>query len=159
MLMAGLSWTVLDWGKADAKVSSSELDLAQTDFNLESARRNLSMDVQSSLLSRQDARDRVAISQKGLQVSQESYRMAQVRYNAGVGTGYEVIDAQTQLVQAQNNYVQATYDLQAAEVGLAQALGVDLSAAVNSAAQPKSGLALTKNSPELKNSPALTKGN
>ncbi|HEY9899439.1 MAG TPA: TolC family protein [Pantanalinema sp.] len=160
MLMAGLSWTVLDWGKAEAKVSASTLDLAQTDLSIESARRNLSMDVQSSLLNRQDARDRVAIAQKGLQVSQESHRMSQVRYSAGVGTGYEVIDAQTQLVQAQNNYVQATYDLQSAEVGLAQALGVDLSEAVNrkSAAQPKGSSELSMNSPELsKNSPELSK--
>lgn len=52
--------------------------------------------------------------------------MAQVRYNAGVGTGYEVIDAQTALVQAQNTYVQANYDRQRAEVRLAEALGVEI---------------------------------
>jgi outer membrane protein TolC len=126
MVMAGVSWNLIDWGKADSTVVAAEEDARQTQLNLELARRSGAVDIQSAVLSRQDAHDRVAIAQKGLQVSQESFRMAEVRYNAGVGTGYEVIDAQTALVQAQSNYVQATYDLQTAEIRLAQALGVDL---------------------------------
>lgn len=130
MALAGVQWNLIDWGKADVKVRASEQDLRQTDLNIELARRQLAIDVQSALLSRQDAKDRLTIAQRGLQLSQESYRMAQVRYNAGVGTGYEVIDAQTMLVQAQNTYVQANNDLQAAEVRVAQALGVDLGTAI-----------------------------
>lgn len=126
MVAAGLTWTLVDWGKADAKVSASRQDLRQTDLNLELTRRVLASDIQSALFSRQDARDRLLIAQKGLQVSQETFHMAQIRYNAGVGTGYDVIDAQAMLVQAQNNYVQANYDVQSAEIRLAQALGMDL---------------------------------
>lgn len=129
-VLASLSWNLVDWGKADSKVGASLQDLRQTDLNIELLRRNLATDIQGALLARQDARDRVGIAQKGLQVSQESFRMANVRYEAGVGTGYEVIDAQTMLIQAQNTYVQASYDLQLAEVRLAQALGLDLSQAL-----------------------------
>lgn len=129
-LTAGLSWNLIDWGKADTKVLSSLQDLRQTELTIELMRRNLATDIQGALLARQDAHDRVAIAQKGLQVSQESFRMANVRYDAGVGTGYEVIDAMAMLIQSQNTYVQASYDLQLAEVRLSQALGLDLSQAL-----------------------------
>ncbi|MBU6430145.1 MAG: TolC family protein, partial [Cyanobacteria bacterium REEB65] len=126
MVDAGLSWPLVDWGKADQKARSAELDLRQTDLQLAQARRNLATDIEGAILSRQDARDRVHIAVRGLQSAQEAYRMAEVRYRAGVGTGYEVIDAQTALLSAQITYVQASYQLQASEIQLAQALNVDL---------------------------------
>ena len=138
MGMASLSWPLIDWGKQDAKVAQTREDLRQTDLNLTLARRNVSVDIQSATLSRQDARDRVQIAQTGLQLAQEAFRMAHVRYRAGMGTSFEVLDAETSLAQSQNTYVQATYDVQAAEIRLVQALGVDLPGvlAMTEGAQP-----------------------
>lgn len=126
MGLANVSWPLIDWGRQEAKIAQSREDLRQTDLTLTLARRNIAIDIQSATLSRQDARDRVQIAQTGLQLAMEAFRMAQVRYRAGMGTSLEVLDAETSLAQSQNTLVQATYDAQAAEIRLAQALGVDL---------------------------------
>ncbi len=124
---AGLQWNLIDWGKAGAKVAQSEKDLLQTELTLAQVRRNLGTDVQGARLSRQDARDRLDIAARGAELAREAYRMAEVRHTAGIGTGYDVIDAQAALLQAENAQAQAKYDIQAAEIRLAQALGVELS--------------------------------
>ncbi|MBM3271198.1 MAG: TolC family protein [Candidatus Sericytochromatia bacterium] len=122
----GLQWNLIDWGKADAKVAQTEKDLAQTDLLLAQARRNLAADVQGAVLSRQDARDRLEIAERGAGLAREAHRMAEVRYRAGIGTSFDVIDAQTSLLQAENSEAQARFDTQLAEIRLAQALGVEL---------------------------------
>jgi outer membrane protein TolC len=121
-----LQWSLWDNGRTALQVARAAEDRHQTDLTLEQTRRGLTLEIRSALLGRQDATERLAIAQRGLVLSQESHRLAEVRYRAGVGTGFEVIDAQAALVQAQNTLVQARYDLLAAEVRLAQALGCDL---------------------------------
>ena len=125
-VLAAVNWPLIDWGKADHKTRQSRQDLRLTDVNLAMARRNLAVDIQAALLSRQDSRSRVPIAQKGLGLALEAYRLAKVLYRAGVGTGFDVIDAQTGLIQAQSTLIQATFDLQGSEIRVAQALGIDL---------------------------------
>ncbi|MEB3203280.1 MAG: TolC family protein [Candidatus Sericytochromatia bacterium] len=122
---ASLQVPVVDWGRNASKVASGRLDLVQTDLQLTQLRRALSTDITAAWLGRQEARDRVRIAQEGLAVAAEAQRLSEVRFKAGVGTGYEVIDAQTALTQARTGYVQARYDAFAAELRLAQSLGLD----------------------------------
>jgi len=55
--------------------------------------------------------------------AQEALRLANVRYRAGVGTQLDVYNAQTALVQAESNQVNATYDYLGALANLTRALG------------------------------------
>ncbi|MEB3236910.1 MAG: TolC family protein [Candidatus Sericytochromatia bacterium] len=122
---ASLQVPLVDWGRNASKVASGRLDLVQTDLQLTQLRRALSTDITAAWLGRQEARDRVRIAKSGLAVAAEAQRLSDVRFKAGVGTGYEVIDAQTALTQARTGSVQAHYDALAAELRLAQSLGLD----------------------------------
>ena len=67
-----------------------------------------------------------AVEAKDKSAAQEAYRLAVQRFKVGLATTFEVTDVQNTLIQASNNYVQATNDLRVAELRLARALGVDL---------------------------------
>jgi outer membrane protein TolC len=56
--------------------------------------------------------------------AEEDFAIAQVRYNAGVGTNLDVIDAQLALATAKTNYIQALYDYNTGKAKLDKAMGV-----------------------------------
>jgi len=126
LLGASMNWTLVNGGKTKAQIAQAEAEVAKDLAQLESVRRQVALDIQNALSARTEAIDRVAIAQQGVAAAAEGYRLAQVRFQAGMGTGLEVIDAQTSLAQAQSNLVQAQYDVQAAELRVTQALGLEL---------------------------------
>lgn len=126
LLGASMNWTLLNGGKTKAQIAQAEAEVAKDMEQLELVRRQVALDIQNALSARAEALDRVAIAQQGVAAAAEGYRLAQVRFQAGMGTGLEVIDAQTSLAQARSNLVQAQYDVQAAELRVTQALGLEL---------------------------------
>jgi outer membrane protein TolC len=87
------------------------------------------LDVQQAYITLVQARDRVQVTNVGVAQAQESYRLARVRYNAGVSQQVgvspelEVSNAQTTLTQAESNRVNALYDYNSARAQLDRALG------------------------------------
>jgi outer membrane protein len=58
--------------------------------------------------------------------AEEDYRVAKVRYEAGKSVNVEVIDAQSALVRARANYIDALYDFNVALDRLERAVGSEL---------------------------------
>jgi len=56
--------------------------------------------------------------------SQESFRVAQVKYNEGIATNTEVIDAQGTLIEAETNHLNALYDYNINHAALVKAMGI-----------------------------------
>ncbi len=56
--------------------------------------------------------------------AEDDYRISLIRYNAGVGTNLDVLDAQVALTQAKTNYVQALYDYNTSKAKLEKAIGI-----------------------------------
>ena len=58
-----------------------------------------------------------------MEVAREVLRVSKIKYHEGVGSSLEVIQAQTALEQAENNYIQALYDALVSKVDLDNAYG------------------------------------
>lgn len=67
-------------------------------------------DVDSSWLGAKEAVARMASTEKEVVAANESKSLAEGRYQEGVGSIIEVIDAQSQALDAQTSNIQATYD-------------------------------------------------
>lgn len=65
----------------------------------------------------------VEVNRKGLQSAEENIRVSRNRYQQGVGTNTEVLDAQTLRTQAYSNYYSSLYDSVLAEMQLLRAVG------------------------------------
>jgi outer membrane protein TolC len=89
--------------------------------------RNLELQISAELrLAAQDASSRnaqVTVAEKNLKLGQDQLRLAQQRYQNGVADNREVVEAQTQLVVAEDNLNEAVYQYNLSRVELARARG------------------------------------
>jgi len=58
----------------------------------------------------EEAQELVISQQKNVQQARESLRLAEARFNAGAGIQLDIINAQSNLTQAQFNELQGRYD-------------------------------------------------
>ena len=98
--------------------SAKEANLAAVDGVL--------YDVQSAYLNLRAAEQTISSTKVAVEEGQESFRIASLRYRAGVGSNLDVLDAETSLTMARNNYVQALYNYNIYVATLEQAVGVPL---------------------------------
>ena len=71
----------------------------------------------------EEAQERIQATQAAVASAEENFRLAQGRFDAGVGTIIELTDAQLALTQAQNTEAQALSDMRIALYRLDRALG------------------------------------
>ncbi len=86
-------------------------------------RMQIAKEVESAWLGITEAQARLAASHKETVAAQESQRLAMERYQEGLGTMVEAIDAQAQALNAETAQIQAVYDEKIALARLDRALG------------------------------------
>lgn len=70
-----------------------------------------------------NAQERVANQQKNLSLAQRIYDTTQTKYKAGVGSSFELVNAESALYEAQQALMSAQYDLLTARIAVQKALG------------------------------------
>jgi outer membrane protein len=112
-------------GITRAKIGQAKAVVEQSKSNSELVKQNITLAVRSAVLSTQDAASRLQATQKSMEQAGEALRVAQEKYNAGLGSSTEVIDTQVALTQAETNYTNALYDGKIASAQLDYAVGRD----------------------------------
>lgn len=112
-----------DGGATKAKVRTAESDLRTQKITRDQLRLNVDLEVRQALSNINDAQTRAASTGVGAATADEAYRLANVRYQNGIGTILDVVNAQAQLAQAQSNLLNAQYDYQTSLAQLTRAIG------------------------------------
>ena len=86
----------------------------------------IKIEVQRHILDLQDAYERIQVTRDAASQAQENLRINKARYDEGVGTATEVLDAVTLLTTAESNYIRSVYDYRKAEAATHYAAGEDL---------------------------------
>jgi len=118
------TWTPFDSGVTNAKIKQSDASLTKAKLTAQQAKDSYQLEVRQYYLSMNEANKRIENSQVAVENAQEDFKIAGVRYSAGVGTNTDVIDAQVALTTAKNNYIQAMYDYNTSKANLDKAMGV-----------------------------------
>ena len=118
------TWTPFDSGVTNAKIKQSDASLTKAKLEAQQAKDGYQLEVRQYYLSMNEADKRIGTSQVAVDNAQEDYKIAEVRYSAGVGTNTDVIDAQVALATAKTNYIQAMYDYNTSKANLNKAMGV-----------------------------------
>lgn len=105
------------------KVQQAEVALNKTQVELDEFTRAATLEYQNARISYLNAKRTVAANQKSLDLAQRIYDTTQIKYTEGVGSSLEVTQAESELYQAQANYVGSLYDLLVAKTDLEKALG------------------------------------
>lgn len=127
--VATVNLPIFDQGLAAARTQQARADVNTARINKQVTQDSIALDVRQQYLSLVEAQDRLNVTTAALAQAQEQYRLAQVRFRAGVTAVpggsplLEVSDALAALTQAQSNQVNAQYDLQNAKARLDRAVG------------------------------------
>lgn len=123
-LSLGLNWPIYQGGLVKGQVQVAQAALESAKLNLESKTQQVALRVVQAGGTVADAREALVVAEQGETNARERSRIAEVRFQSGVGLGVEVLDAQTSLAQAQTKVVNARFELQIAIAVLRSALGL-----------------------------------
>ena len=122
-LSAVLGIPLYDGGTTRAKVAEAQSDLRSQIITRDQLRQNVDVEILQALSNINDAQTRAASAGVGAAQAQEALRLANVRYQNGIGTILDVVNAEAQLSQAQSNLLNAQYDYQTSLAQLTRAIG------------------------------------
>ncbi len=122
---AGLqfSWQLFNGGATGAAVRDQELAQTAAELEFANQRNQVRLQVEQSYYQLEASLQNVSTSENALQLAKESLDLARLRFNAGVGTQTEVINAQNDLTQAEGNRVEAILGYNRALANLRRAVG------------------------------------
>lgn len=118
------SWSVFDSGLTKAKVKQADYGVTKADEQARQTLDSIQLEVRQAFLNMKEAEKRIATTHVTVDKAEEDFKIAQVRYAAGVGTNLDVLDAQLALTTAKTNYIQALYDYNTSKADLDKAMGV-----------------------------------
>ncbi len=117
------SWNLFQGFFTQARLRETRANLEATQRNFDTLELQVRLEVEQAWLGMNEAEERIAATAKSVESAEENLRLAQGRYDAGVGTILELTDAQVALTQAQVDQVQALFDHKTARARLDNALG------------------------------------
>ena len=118
-----LSWSLFDGGGRIARYQEAKANLEGARARVKSTELDIVQNVEQAEISVEEAQERILAAQTLVASAQENFRLAQGRFDAGVGTILELTDAQLALTQAQNTESQALADYRIALARLDRAVG------------------------------------
>ncbi len=131
---ASATWKLWDGGATQNKIKGAYADLEKAkEANLATVDK-VNLAVQEAYLNLRTAEQTIQSTQTAVNEGQENFRIASLRYRAGVGTNLDVIDAELKLTKARNTYVDALYNYNVSISALEQATGVPIDTPVGQGA-------------------------
>ncbi len=121
------SISVFDSGLNRAKLKQAQEGVSTAVEQAGQKRDAVLLEVRQYYLNLREAEERIETSKVAVTQAEENLRIAEIRYNAGVGTNLEILDAVLALNTAGTNHTQALYDYNANKAQLERAIGMTVS--------------------------------
>ena len=104
------SWTFLDSGLTAGNVKKAVETYRKAQEQLRQTVDSVQLEVHSTFLSLKSAEQSIQTCSAAVGLAEEDYGIKVIRYQAGVGTNLDVLDAQVALTTAKNNFLKAMYE-------------------------------------------------
>jgi len=102
-----LTWRLFDGGRAFAGARAAERRIDQANIRFADLRNEIRFEVEEAYFSLVANRENIGSTRQNVETREEALRLARLRFQAGVGTQTDVINAQRDLSQARGNFLQA----------------------------------------------------
>ena len=104
---ARLNWRFFDGGQAFARQDEANRDIDIDETNFANQRNEIRLQVESAYYQLVSNKENIGTTEQAVITATESLRLARLRFQAGVGTQTDVINAQRSLTEARGNFLQA----------------------------------------------------
>jgi len=114
---------IFDGLQKNYRIQQSKIDLLKAENNLKMVQQSIDFELASSKTILQNASASLEIQKKNIELAEEIYKTSKLKYEQGVGSNLEVMNAETSLKEAQTNYFSALFDALVAKVDYDKANG------------------------------------
>jgi len=119
----GLQWKVFDGGIIRHQAGATERQAAALQQKREDLASEIRLQVRQAWLDMQETSKRIAVTKNAIAQAEENLTVNRDRYENGLSTNTEVLDAETLRTRSQNNHSNAVYDAVMAVLKLKRATG------------------------------------
>ena len=125
-LIAGMNINLSSGGATSSRVGMGKGELLSLRITRDKILDAVRLDVKSAYLDLQSSAQKIDVMKTTVASAEENLRLQRLRYQEGVGTAIEVLDAVTLRSSAETNSWRALYGFERAEAGLLYSMGKDL---------------------------------
>jgi len=117
-------FNVFDSGSTNSQIKQAKSGIAIAEKQQQQVKDAVVLEVSKAYLSMVEAEKRIETSKAAIEEAEVNFKLSQVRYNEGIDTNLNVMDAELALAQAQTNFAQALYNYNISRVQLDKAIGL-----------------------------------
>lgn len=122
-LTLGVNIPIYDSGLRKVQAERQRLNIIQMDNTAEMLRNSFNLQNDQATINMTNGLETLDVQKRNLELAEEVVRVSKIKYQQGVGSNLEVVNAENDLRQAQTNYFAALYDVLVAKVDLDKAQG------------------------------------
>ena len=119
-----LNIPIFDGFEKKYKIQQAKYKLGQTELGLTQLSKSFKVEEINARTALQNALTEYKINQENVELAEEIFQVAEIKYQEGVGSNLEVVDADSELKTAQTNYLNSLYNALVAKIDLLKALGI-----------------------------------
>jgi len=119
-----LSFPVFDGFRRTNQIQKQELQFQQLTNQREFLRNNIDLEISEAHFNLENNLEALDVQKENLELAREVFDVTKIKYQEGIGSNLEVVEAETALKEAETNYYSALYDALIAKVELDKALGI-----------------------------------
>ena len=120
-----VSMDVWNWGTTVYQTNQAQAQLAQARDALGQLRDAVNLEVTQSCFNLSQSKAKLAVAEKGVRQAEENYRVTHEKFKSGLALNSDLLDAESALLQAKWNRIQAAVDRELADARLEKAIGRD----------------------------------
>lgn len=123
LIGATLNLTIFDGFQRHNKIQQAKISSLKNLNTIKTIEQAGELEATVASISYNNAYSSVLVQKKNMILAQHVYDVAQKKYQGGVGTSLEIVNAETSLKEAQTNYYNAVYDMLIAKIDYQKAIG------------------------------------
>lgn len=118
-----LSIPIFDGLQRQRRVEQARLNLLKTQRQMEYLQQSIDLEQQQAFTTLRNSLLAMEAQKENMALAEQVYNTTKKKYEQGVGTNIEIINAESALKEAQTNYFSALYDAMIAKVDYLKAIG------------------------------------
>ncbi|REJ81411.1 MAG: TolC family protein [Bacteroidetes bacterium] len=120
---ATVRFPIFDGLQKNSKIRQEKLSLQKIRNEIKSFEQGALIEISAKRNSLVDALNSLEVQEQNLQLATDIYNISKIKYDQGVGSSLEIMDAETSLKDAQTNYFSAMYEAVISKIELDKSMG------------------------------------
>ena len=118
-----MSVPIFDGLRKSNQVQQRKLKARQIDYSFMQLRNSIDTEIEQATANYNKSTDNMEAQRENMELAADVYRVTKIKFEEGVGSNSEVLDADATLTESQTNYYNALYDALISKIELEKALG------------------------------------